>query len=324
MSLKKYIESKQNKDIILSIEEYQQKLSADISSLALTPIDNVKELKKNTINLLEIRNKLFYIKYPLIENFSISLKTGDVKKINCSYLEFSNWVDSKKIISKEIEEIKQEVFNYQSSLYEDSITVQDIDKLIINYSNEAKEVVEKISKKIHSAINQVQNWKDHQVRISLNRCENNREYVSTTVKVIFGESFQDFFECELTPLGLEIKSYQENLNAPMSLRKDVNAVLQVLKSKKSNKDLVTLYFNSPITERKYFERVKRDVSLGIEAVIPNYITLFENECQNDDDLWKVKLKNDSIKRVVDINNQITFKVIEDSCSVKWIEKINER
>ena len=58
MSLQNYLKRKYERNVVVSLEAFEEKLKADLSSLIMKPNENISEVKKNSINLFEVSSFL--------------------------------------------------------------------------------------------------------------------------------------------------------------------------------------------------------------------------------------------------------------------------
>lgn len=316
MSFTKYaeIKNKTKPNIIIVMDDYKEKLEADMASFILKPQYQSHNVNKYIINTLEISKILSEVNYPFSNKFQIALSTTDPKKVNNAYKEFSEWsayYGDEQLVFK----IKTEVFKYLKNIYNNNLTVENIDEIAQSILCESKSIVEKMSHNIEMAISKIPRWNYKVVLEAINPVDN---LLLTEVKVIIGDIVTSSFIYENSLNGFNIKDIEEE--SPNSLNFIKQNLISKLNANAKYNNILTLYMNRPLSERKIYELAKRDLSLGIKAVLPEHIHLTDKLVLNELDIWKVKIdKQYLVEDIVNGNKQFNF--IKDSVPIRWIERV---
>lgn len=320
MSLMKYIESKSRPNIIIDNTLYQQQLNADISSLLLKPNEKLLEARKNIINFTELNYILSKISYPLIDEMCMALKTGDAKKINHACMVFRRWSEYCQHDRDLIDKVESTIFHYQIKIYGNEFGPNDAEKAIKSYLAESSGILNKMSQNLNLAISSLSSWNNHQIIIEALLPD--KDWIVNEAKVSIGDTFKVDFVYQNTPLGFKIKNVSDinESELPITLKNDFQALLNKLQQNPKYNRIVTLYMNRPISERRFFEIAKRDLALGINAVLPAHITLATQPI-GDADVWKVKVEENYLYEYLNEGDIKQYQIMEET-PIKWIERIN--
>jgi len=319
MSFLKYIENKIKPNIIVSTDEYKEKLQADMASLVIKPDEKIIEAFKNIIDIKEFSINLSELSYPFSYELEMAVKTGDPKILNRAHSKFrkwSNYTDADQIFSNKIETT---IFKYQSKLYSREFGPLESDEVLKSSLVESVSIIDQMSHNINLAISKIDNWNNHQILIEA--IPPKTGWIISEAKITIGDSFKISFLYENTSIGFKIKSLQEKEELPISMKENIQDLLTKLKNNPKYNKILTLYMTTPFSERKYFETIKRDLSLGIKTTLPKHVALktipFSYE---ENDVWKVKIDE---KYVKEFNKDIKeYQFITDETPVLWIERLN--
>lgn len=317
MSLKKYIENKKQPNISIIVDSYKEKLSADLAGLLLKPDDKINELRKNIINMKSICNILSEISYPLINELEMAIKTADPQKVNHAHLKFKNWAKYAQPNSENCDFIETCLFNYQTKLYNQKLNAQDIDKAVESYLHESIAILEQMAHNINLAIKSISSWKDYPVKIEAVYPDSN--WIIKEAKVTIGENYSIDFIYEHTINGFKIGKVNETESVPVNLKDSIQNLLLKLRNNDNYKKILTLYMDRPLSERRYFELAKRDLSLGIKTILPKHITLTDVPA-SESDLWKVKIEEKYLSEKI-VDGIKKYNILGDDAPLKWIERI---
>ena len=318
MSLMKYIESKNRPNIIINTDLYQEQLNADVSSLLLKPDERIIEARKNIINITEINYILSSISYPLMNELCMALRTGDMRKVSHSHMVFRRWAEYSKHNQDLIDKIETAIFHYQIKLYGNEFGATEADKVVKSSVAESYVVLNKMAQTINLAISTIKEWQNHQVVIEAIPAD--KDWIVNEAKVTIGSSFLADFIYEHTSLGFKVKNISEN-DLPLSFKNDFQNLVNKLQQNPKYNKILTLYMNRPLSERRYFEILKRDLSLGIKSALPNHIILSSEPLSENSDIWKVKVEERYLHEYLNEGNIKQFQLIEET-PIKWIERIN--
>lgn len=312
MSFTSYVESRSRTNVVVILDEYREKLHADMSSLLLKPNHQISEVKKNILNLQEISKLLSEAHYPKIDELIMTIRTGDAKKVSHANLIFNRWAENKENCDK----IRLSLFEYCAKLYANKFGPEEIDEITKSYLAESKIVLDQMAKNIELAISKIPSWKNQAIVIEAICPEN--DWIVHEAKINVGNAH---FIYELTPIGCNIKNYVEN-EIPFSLKINMQDLIDKLQNSPKYSKILTLYMNRPLSERKYFENVKRDLSLGIKSSLPNHVALTNLPVQNQSDIWKVRIEEKYLKEYLHEGNYIEYQIIHNKAPIRWIERLN--
>lgn len=311
MSLKKYIENKTKPQVIFSLESYQQSLFANISSLLLKPSDKIEEVKKQILNISELELYLSEVLYPFSEELQIAIKSDNLNKIKQFHVKFQTWKKHYNLDEKILSKIDNLLYDYQTNLYSSNLNPEDIDKVVESYLCESRTMLKKLSNKISSSIDKIIEWKNHIVKIE--GLIPDYGFFINKAKVSIDESF--CFEVKLNQ-NFKVENIVEDV-IPSHLKK----LIDLIESKNASEKIKTLYMSRPVFERKLFESRKRDVCMGLVAVLPKHITLSDLPAKNEGhDLWKVKVQEIDLYEHLNEEDCKEYQIIDD-CSIKWLERV---
>jgi hypothetical protein len=321
MSFSKYIETKiQPPHANISISAYKEKLEADLSSLVIKPNQQLIEAKRNIVNLKEVSKILSELKYPLIDEFNMAIRTADTKKVNHAHLIFRKWTEYSKPDSQLVDRIEEILFQYESNLFTKVFGPEQADEVAISSLAESKATLEHIAQKIDLAISSLSHWGNYSVVVEAVNPENG--WIVSEAKIIIGDTFKAEFFIADTPLGLKTKSLKKE-GLPPSMEADVEALLNKLNANPKYSKILTLYMTRPITDRRYFEMIKRDLSLGIQTVLPNHVLLTTMPFSEDQDVWKIKIEEKYLCEHLHEGDYKEFHLIGDEAPIKWIEQFRK-
>lgn len=316
MSLMKYIEGKKRPAIVIVTDNYREQLDADMSSLLLKPDAKLNEVRKKTINVQEITKVLSQLHYPLAEEMSMAIRTGDSKRVNHAHLTFKKWAEYSNPDSFLRDQVETVLFQYQAKLHNKEFGPNETNDVVNSIVADSQVILEQMAQKIDLAISRIHNWQNHKVVVEGLYPESG--WVVNEARIIIGDKFPVSFICECGSLA--VKKLEEG-EAPSSIRNDVKNLLEKLRQNPKYEKILTLFMSRPLSERRFFEIAKRDVSLGIAAALPNHITLMKNPPAGDSDVWKVRVEEKYLREIKDENNT-QYHIVGNDCPIKWIERLN--
>lgn len=316
MSLKQYLESKSRPKISIVLDDYEEKLQADLSGLVIKP-QNLKEAKKNIVDIHEVSRILSELRYPVANEFCMAIKTGDAKKVHHAHMTFRKWTEYKKPPQKLIDRIESIMFQYQGNLFNETFDPNQADEVIKSSLSESRSILENLEKQIEIAISSLKHWGNYPV--ALHAISPDSGWVISEAKVVIGDSFVAEFKIQNTPLGLKISDFVKE-EVPASLESDALALIDKLKNIPKYNRILSLYMTRPITDRRYFEMLKRDLSLGIKAALPRHVLLATQPFAEDQDVWKVKVEEKYLRENLCEGDYKEYYIIGDDAPLKWIEQ----
>lgn len=319
MSFTKYLESKAQPQILTVMDDYKEKLSADMSSLLMKPTDQMDEARKNIINIREVTRTLSELAYPLAEEFRMAVRTGDPKKVGHAHMTFRRWAKYSEANRVLADKIETAMFQYQTKLYGKEFGADDADEVIKSSLGESQAVLDRMSHSIDLAISKIPTWHNHRVIIEAIYPE--KGWIINEARVTVGEAFLASFVYEITSSGLKVKSVSEE-EMPATLQVDMQALLNKLRSNPKYNRILTLYMTRPLSERRYFEIAKRDLALGIKAVLPNHVTLATVPLSGDSDVWKVRVEEKYLHEYLQEGDVKQYHIVGEEAPVRWIERMS--
>ena len=319
MSFMKYIESKVRPNIIIDTALYQEQLKADVASLLLKPDDKLIEARKNIIDINEMNHILSKISYPLMNELCMALRTGDVKKISHAHMVFRRWAEYCNHDQNLIDKVETAIFHYQIKLYGNEFGANDADKVVESSLAESHAILNKMSQNLNLMISSIPKWGNH--KIIIEAISPDKDWIVNEAKVKIGDMFFVDFIYENTPLGFKIKNINETQELPQELKTDFQLLLNKLNQNSKYNKILTLYMNRPISDRRFFEIIKRDLSLGIKSALPSHIILSTSPLIENADVWKIKIEEKYLYEYLNEGNIKQYQIMEDA-PLKWIERIN--
>lgn len=318
MSLLEYIKNKSRPQISIKMNAYREAVQADLASLVLKPNEKINEAKKHIVNLREISKILKELNYPLIDEFGMAIRTGDPKKVNRTHMAFRRWAEYQKPEKTLSDRIETIMFQYESNLFND-FGPEQADEILASATEESKAILENLAQRIDMTISTLRRWGNYPVTIE---AVGEKDWIVSDVKVTIGEAYPVSFLLHLTPLGLKAGELQKAESVPDSLSNDALELLNKLSTNPKYNKIITLYMTRPITDRRFFELSKRDLSLGIQAVLPGHVIL-TTEPQGDQDVWKVKIDEKYIFERQSQGNIKEYSIIGEEAPIKWIEQFRK-
>lgn len=319
MSFMKYLESKARPRILVNSDAYKEKLEADLSSLLLKPDEQLIEARKNIVNIREVGRILSELAYPLANELSMAIRTGDPKKVSHAHMTFRRWTEYRRPDRKLADKVETALFQYQTRLYGREFSADDANDVVKSSLAESQAVLDRMVHSLDLAISKIPNWRNHPV--SLEAISPEKGWIVTEAKVNIGDSFVCSFLLEETPTGFRVKDVSET-EMPASLKSDVESLLAHLRQNPKYNRILTLYMNRPSTERRYFEIAKRDLSLGITAVLPGHVTLATIPLHGDSDVWKVRVEDKYLREFLHEGDVKQYQLVGDECPIRWIERMS--
>jgi hypothetical protein len=303
MSLQNYLKRKSERNVVVSLEAFEEKLKADLSSLIMKPNEKISEVKKNSINLFEVSSFLKKIKFPLVLEFEVAVKSLNSKKMKKVRQIFSNWSRNKNINKNECFKVESSMIQYEMNLYREDISPEQIDLSIESLLKESNLVLLKIKNKILKASEKcgLENFDLH-----LKALESN-DFILNEIKVLLG----NFLEFTVNS-QFEVKDvFCEEVSS--KLQEKAGLFLEFI-ALPSDKRIITLYFES--NDDNFLLNKKRELSLGFKTCIPNYFD-FSISPKEGNNVWKIKAESKYL-----IENESGFISLED-LPILWIDK-NEK
>lgn len=317
MSFMKYLESKNSRpNIATSLEAYREQLAADVASLLIKPDAKLHEARKNIVNMREFTRTLSELNYPLADEFGMAVRTGDPRKVSHAHMTFRKWAEYYRADRDLTDRIETALFHYQTKLYGREFGPEDADEVVKSATAESQAVLDHMAHRIGLAVARIPHWRNHAV--TLEAIYPDGGWVMEEAQVTVGEQFQGGFRYFQTPTGFGVKHLQTE-GLPASLLDDLKALVVRLQQNPKYNKVLTLYMARPISERRYFELVKRDLSLGIETVLPSHVTLADRPLYRDQDVWKVRVEDKYLREYLHEGDVIEYQIIGDEAPIRWLE-----
>lgn len=317
MSFTKYLETKSRPRMSILIDAYKEKLQADLAGLVMKPDGQLTEAKKNIVNIHEISKILSELKYPLVNEFNMAVRTGNSKRVHHAHMTFRKWVEYSKPNKKLSDKVETVMFQYQASLFNNEFGPNQVDEVIKSSLAESQAIMENFEKQIDLAISSLNQWGNHVVTLEAISPESG--WVISEIKVILGDSFKAEFTLTNTPLGLKVGDLKKE-EIPASLEDDALMLMKKLNNIPKYNKILTLYMTRPVTDRRYFEMTKRDLSLGIQTGLPNHVVLATSPLSEEQDVWKVKIEEKYLREHLCEGDYKEYYIIGDDAPIKWIEQ----
>lgn len=318
MSFMDYIKSRDTRTrAVVRLGDYEEKLSAEIGGLVLRPDHRLREARRNIVNLKEIGDAFSVLRYPFSEEFLIAIRTADTKKISHAHTKFRQWVGDNG--SAAVDSVETALFHYLSRLHDREFTPDDADAVQRTALAESRSLLERMANSVELAVSKIPSWKNH--TIVVNAISPDKGWAVTQARVEIGDAFRLGFTYSENATGFIVSEVTPTEGFPPSLVEDFQSLLTLLRNSPKFNKIMTLYMVRPLTERRFFEMAQRDISLGIEAVLPGHVTLAESvEWLPKSDIWKVRVDEKYLRA-----NGGQFTILGDEAPIKWIERLeNEK
>jgi hypothetical protein len=211
------------------------------------------------------------------------------------------------------------MFQYQTKLYGREFNSEDADEVVKSSMGESQAILDQMAQKIELAISKIPSWRNHRVVIEA-ICPD-KGWIVSEAKVTVGDAFIASFVYEHTSTGLKVGEIAEE-DLPDSLKADMHALLAKLQKNPKYNKILTLYMTRPLSERRYFEIAKRDLALGITAVLPNHVTLATSPLPGNSDVWKIRVEEKYLREYLCEGDVKQYHVIGDEAPIRWIERMS--
>ena len=317
MSLIKYIENKPKTNIHINMDEYKEKLNADISSLLLKPDERISEVKKYVFDVQKASSILSEINYPLRNEFFMAIRSGCPLQVQKAYKLFKKYTENANLDYFK-NQIETALLDYQTKLYLNQFKLEDANDAIKSFIFESQLFLDHVSHQIKLVVSKINDWNGHNIVIEALYPKSG--WVVSEAKITVGDRFPAIFTYEKTSIGFKIQNLIEN-KLPEILKNNVENLISKLKNNDKYESILTLYAATPFSERKYLESIKRDLSLGIKTVLSNRIELFESPFFEQLDVWKIRVDEMHVKEYIDKTNVKKYRSVEEEYPVYWIERI---
>ena len=180
---------------------------------------------------------------------------------------------------------------------------------------EANSFSETISNNIRRVINS--NLNKYSICLEQQASE---DFSLNEIKVKFGDHYGISFLKTLT--DIEIKEIVEG-DISQDLKNNIAELIKQLKQNPKYNRVLNLYTLQPISERKYFENLKREMALGYKHYISKNITFFEMPFEDPNmDLWKIKI-NEQYLQKYQSDKIVEYKISSYEAPIRWIERIKD-
>jgi hypothetical protein len=303
-------------EIMISLDEYREHVYVNLSGMVLKHDPIGRDALKKTFDVNQIRRKMEEISYPHTEAFIISIQNGNPSKIIKQIENLDMWVYKNSVQTDVVQFLEGIFLTYQSNIIKKTIHPNDIDKAILTFVEKSRTVLGEMTSRIESIIDKIP-WDNHPIYIEALVPEN--DWVADTARVHIGEFYKSNFDIKKTDKGLKIENIVFN-EMPEKIIDQMKNLIARLKESPEIKKILSLYMSQPSKNRTLFERKKRDVSLGIKAVIPQGTMLTNLPYSEGDDVWKVRIDDEGLIRNLQEGNIIGYNLIEDA-NIRWIELV---
>lgn len=334
MSLMSYINAKNKPRISIDLVSYKEELEKDVFGLS-----SARDVIRQTLNTVRISNWLTELHYPAKDQLLIALASAKPQVVTKAYNRFIEWAIAnglQRLNKNTYVELERELSWYKARLYlreTEEIDVEKAHKIIESSVAETETVLNKMAVKIEAAINKIPAWNHNAV--TLVAVYPSRGYVTERARVIVGQDPHSLeFTYRLTPLGM-FEVVSENVKAddvpksktddvPKSVAEDYERLVSQLRNRNGSSQILTLFFTSPKKQRHLYERTKREISLGINSVIPGNVLLRSTAPEEPEkDIWKVRIDKQYVKLAMEEGDERTYSLLEEEAPVRWLELVRE-
>ena len=315
---KEYCEKKANSQskIAISIDDYKEQLTTNISGLVLKNSDN-NQCVKNFIDVTNIKSKLEKVDYPYVESFIICLENSNITKISNQVENLERWLYLNSKDDSVIPLIESVVYTYQSNMIRKKLDPKDIDDIVEGLCCKTLDVMREMVFNLEREIEKIE-WDHHPINFTAVYKENRASEEAT---VTIGENYHVVFDFKKTDRGFLVENIVFS-EMPSSMRSQIDSLLQRIKESPKIKKIITLYMNKPQEERNLFEKKKRDISLGIKTTLPKNTLLRNMPISESEDIWKVRLRQDKLTKVLNEGDFIEYQLLDD-VDIIWIKLLEK-
>lgn len=288
MSFMSYLESKKRPAVTVSLDHYRETVERAVYDTLLDPDKRLPFVLSHFAEAFDLGRNLQTIGYPRTEELLLALATRDPVKIKRAHEVFSAWARGNK--ADDIHRVDDSLFECRSYLHARNVdfSKDTADRIVRSVLDESQQNATRIARLLERAINNVE-W--HNSTVILKVLKPDDGLVSSEGMVIVGQPPAMTFMCRQTPIKLEVYDIQDIEGYPISVQEDYSVLVRSVQSIKPLTEFVTLYAVSHPKERHKFDRIKRELALGIEATLPVGVFLEESlpDVPNMD-VWRIKLK----------------------------------
>jgi len=309
MSFSDFLEKKISyKPPVLAMDQYKEELSQRIFSLQKTG-----GLSRHFLNLPRIGRILQEMNYPDRDKFLIIIASGNSNKIRKLSLEFHEWSKNNSY-NKDVVEIENYLVKLKSFLYfNKELGIDDAKQIVESKMKETEFEAKSILQSVDSMI-RLSDWGHLDITIEP-IFEESEDLVAHKFKICVGKNH---FIYSKNMFGFETKPGKIDESQVLESQK-----LLWLQNKMSNnplREFVKLYFVQPQKNRKIFEELKKNLSLGRPVTVPANIRFYDYipEVQEREDVWKIKMERKYL-----IENSNKYEILGDDAPFRWIEMIGD-
>lgn len=308
MSFKKYAEYKEKIKTEFTIEDYKNKLKESLSSLAKRPnIVKMQELKDSIIDEIELSRLIEEVNYPHGEQLKSVLKTN-VAKISEERRKLINYLEGYENKNN----INSSLLFYESIIYLDKISTKELDKILESYCSRALSTISELASRIDDVKEKIK-W--HNYPISLEAIFPQKGFLLNEAMLKIGKIFTKKYIINLN--SKEINELEDEQEVPQSLKEDSNNLTKNIFQELEKNQIAILYMSKPKSERIKLEEIKKQIVLGVKQFLPFNSNLFEQLVESNEDVWKVRIDLNKLKKVND-----HYVALTDDVPIKWIERIS--
>lgn len=316
--LSDFLKEKQNSraKVGFTLQDYREHVLSNFSSFVLKN-EYAQEVVKNVLNVNKIRNILQSVNYPFCEAFCIAAKAGNLENLGKNLEKCISWGYKSGYSSAYFAELTEIVQNYQAKHLGEQFGPFDVDMAVDSLVAECLADMNLLVAKIEQAAEQI----DFKNNIVVKALVPEDEIYASNFEIVVESINPISLLATKTESGFKFSFMQEGV-LPDALKGAYENLLQKLKENPAYKHVVSLYMAQSPAKRQLFEKVKQDVCLGMQSVLPKDTTLTNMVVDETCDYWRVKVPKNYLVNYLQEGDMTTYCLVEDA-PIRWLELVQK-
>jgi len=298
-----------------SLQEYREHVLANFASFVLKK-ESAQDLVKNVLNVNRIRNILQSVDYPYSEAFCIAAKAGNLESLAKNLEACLSWGRKSGFGTSHFAEISEIVQNYHAKHLGEEFGPVDVDMAVDSLVSECLSDINQIVAKLEKIVEQI----DFKCNIHVKALVPENDIYASKFEITIESVLPVTILATKTKKGFKYSLDEDSM--PETLKGNYQSLLQRLKENPAYKHVISLYMAQPPAKRQLFEKVKQDISLGFQSILPKDTTLTNMVVDETHDYWRVKVPKSHLVQFLREGDLSTFCLVEDT-PVRWIELIQK-
>lgn len=197
--------------------------------------------------------------------------------------------------------------------------------------SEIKVVMEQFEIELHDDLyGKYQNYFEGTLQEVLDACKNEMQIVARKIELIIEDlPYWNNSEIKITPIYSNkneciisindkyFKYINNNVYVDCELENDDFGELVEAMQKPIRPRLETFYIVTAVSNRNFYEQLKKDISLGFQVALPEYLTYYDDLVDNENyDIWRVKLDPQNL-----FKQDVGYKSLnKEPVLIRWLER----